>query len=108
MSDTHPTSTSIPIQFSPEALEALCRRHRIERMALFGSVLREDFTPESDVDVLVEFAPGVRLTLFDLAGVENELADLFGRRVDLHEARSLHGAIRDRVLQTARQVYVAA
>lgn len=108
MSELPQERASIPIQLAPEALAALCRRHRIARLALFGSVLRDDFTPESDVDVLVEFAPGVRLTLFDLARVEGELTEVLARRVDLHEARSLNGAIRERVLQTARQVYVAA
>lgn len=108
MSDLPQERTSLPIHVRSEALAALCRRHHIARLAFFGSVLRDDFTSESDVDVLVEFAPGVRLTLFDLARVEGELTDVLGRRVDLHEARSLHGAIRERVLQTARQVYVAA
>ncbi len=108
MSELPQERASIPIQVAPEALAALCRRHRISRLALFGSVLRDDFTPESDVDVLVEFDSSARLTLFDLARVENELSDVLGRQVDLHEARSLHGAIRERVLETARQVYVAA
>ena len=108
MSDLPQERASIPIQLPALALEALCRRHDIERLALFGSVLRDDFTPESDVDVLVDFAPGVRLTLFGLARVQNELSDVLGRRVDLHEGRSLHGAIRERVLQAARQLYVAA
>ena len=93
----------------PEAdLAALCRRHRIQRLALFGSVLREDFTPASDVDVLVEFEPGTRLSLFGMARIENDLSDLLGWKVDLHEPQSLLPALRDRILGAAREVYVAA
>lgn len=98
----------LPIAVSEAALAPFCHRHRIRRLSLFGSVLREDFTPESDVDILVEFEPGTRLTLFGLARVEIELSDLLGRRVDLHEPQSLVPAIRDRVLGSARDVYVAA
>ena len=89
-------------------LAALCRRHRIRRLALFGSVLREDFTPASDVDVLVEFEPGTRLSLFGMARVENDLSDLLGRKVDLHEPQSLLPALRDRILGAVREVHVAA
>ena len=96
------------IKVPEHAIAAFCRRHQIRRLSFFGSVLREDFTPQSDVDVLVEFEPGARLTLFGLARVEIELSDLLGRRVDLHEPQSLVPAIRDRILGSARDVYVAA
>jgi hypothetical protein len=99
---------TLPIAVAEAALVAFCRRHRILRLSLFGSVLRQDFKPESDVDVLVEFEPAVRLSLFGLARVENELTDLLGRTADVHEARSLHQAIRDRVIRAARDLYVAA
>ena len=66
-------------------IEAFCRRNRVRRLALFGSVLREDFRPDSDVDVLVEFEPGARVGFFELYDMEQELSLLFGgRKVDLN------------------------
>ena len=64
-------------------IEAFCRRHHIRKLALFGSVLRDDFRPDSDVDVLVEFKPGARVTLFDMVDLEAELTEIVGRKVDL-------------------------
>lgn len=64
-------------------LAELCRRHHIRRLALFGSVLRPDFRPDGDVDVLVEFAPG-RAPGFAFLGIQEELSELMGRRVELH------------------------
>jgi predicted nucleotidyltransferase len=93
---------------SREALEDLCQRHRIRRLSLFGSALREDFSETSDVDVLVEFEPGTRVTFFSLSRVEDDLSGLFGRRADVHIARSLSPHLRDRVLAQARDLYVAA
>ncbi len=70
-------------QMRPDALAELCRRYHISKLALFGSVLRLDFRPESDIDVLVEFEPGQTpgLAFFD---IEAELSQLLGRRVDLN------------------------
>ena len=70
------------IEVSPESLAAICSRHRIRELAVFGSAARGDMRPGSDVDILVEFAPGTHpgLGFFRL---EEELSDLFGRRVDL-------------------------
>ena len=87
-------------------LAELCRRHHIRRLALFGSVLRDDFRPESDVDVLVEFAPGHApgLAFFSM---DAELAEIFGRRVDLHTPGSLSRYFRDEVMRTAEPQYVA-
>ena len=93
---------------SRQAIEDLCRRHRIRRLSLFGSVLREDFAETSDIDVLVEFDPGARVTFFSLSRVEDDLSRLFGRRADLHMGRSLSPHLRDRVLAQARELYVAA
>jgi predicted nucleotidyltransferase len=93
---------------SREALEDLCQRHRIRRLSLFGSALREDFSETSDVDVLVEFEPGTRVTFFSLSRVEDDLSGLFGRHADVHIARSLSPHLRDRVLAQARDLYVAA
>lgn len=93
-----------------EGIELFCRKWKIQRMWLFGSVLREDFGPESDVDVLVEFAPDVRWSLLDLVGAEQELASLFGRPVDLIERQCVEQSsnwIRRRhILGSARTLYV--
>ena len=71
------------VSVSRDALSAFCRSHGIKRLAIFGSALREDFGPESDIDVLVEFEPDRIPGLFGLAGMELELSDVFGRDVDL-------------------------
>ena len=98
----------IGVEIPEEALRGLCERHQIRRLALFGSVLREDFAPSSDVDVLVEFAPGKRIGLFGLAEIEDELSNLTGRKADLHTAASLSRYFRDEVLAEAENLYVAA
>ncbi len=91
---------------------AFCRKYRVNKFALFGSVLREDFRPESDVDVLVAFADDAAPTLLTLARMEEELSTLFGRRVDLltwpgveqsHNARR-----RQAILDSAQVIYDAA
>ena len=81
-----------------------CRRNRIRRLALFGSVLREDFRPESDVDVLVEFETGARVGLITLAGMEIELGGLLGRKADMHTVKGLNPRFRDEVLRTAEEM----
>ena len=88
-------------------LGELCRRHHIHSLALFGSVLREDFGAASDVDVLVEFEPGMTPG-FGLIAVEESLSELLGgRRVDLVTRRGLHPRLRDAVLGKAEVVYAA-
>ena len=88
-----------------------CRRWGVRELALFGSVLRDDFRPDSDIDVLVTFEPGVRRTLFDLGAMQEELEALFGRRVDLVERRAIEQSEnylrRRRILTSLRPVYVA-
>lgn len=98
----------LPISMPTPELADFCRKHGIRRMALFGSVLRDDFAPGSDVDMLVEFEPGARVSFFDLVAVEEGLSRLLGRKVDLHQAKSLHPYLRDKVLKEAREVYAAA
>lgn len=94
---------------SPAALAAFARAHGIERLELFGSVLRPDFTSDSDVDVLVTYAPESTPTLFDLADHEIELAGLFGRAVDLVSRRGIERSEnevrRSRILDSARVLY---
>lgn len=87
-------------------LAQICRRRHIRRLALFGSVLRDDFGPESDVDVLVEFEPG-QTPGFAFVDVADELSALAGRRVDLHTPSSLSPYFRDEVLRDALNQYVA-
>lgn len=84
-----------------------CRRRHIRRLALFGSVLRDDFQPDSDVDVLVEFEPGTKLG-FAFFDIEQELSQILGRRVDLRTEQELSKYFRDEVLAEAEEVYVAA
>jgi len=86
-----------------------CRKYRIRTLAVFGSVLREDFRPDSDIDVLVEFEPHARHSLFDLARMESELATLFHRKVDLVETSALKNPFRRyEILRTQQIVYDAA
>lgn len=92
----------------PQAeIEAFCRKHHIRRLALFGSVLRDDFTDESDIDVLVEFEPGhvPGLAFFSM---QDELAEILGRDVDLNTPGFLSPYFRDEVLSEAEEYYVAA
>lgn len=87
------------------ALQIICEKNHILKLLLFGSVLRKDFRPDSDIDVLVEFEPGYQPTLFDLAGIQLELSDLFDRPVDVGTPSMLSSYIRDRVLNTAQVIY---
>lgn len=95
------------IEISRQAISAFCRRHHIRRLALFGSILREDFRQESDIDVLVTFEPG-KTPGFGFISIQDELTDMLGRRVDLHTPASLSKYFRDNVLHTAEAVYDAA
>ncbi len=86
-------------------LKEFCRRHHIRKLAIFGSYLRDDFGPESDVDFLVEFDPQHIPTLFDIAGMEIELSDMLGRKVDLRTAEDLSRYFRDEVVAQAEVQY---
>jgi predicted nucleotidyltransferase len=96
-----------PIEFDRTQLEELCRRHKIRRLALFGSVIREDFSDASDVDILVEFLPDARVGL-SFFSLQDELSQLLGRRVDLSTPGFLSPQFRDQVIREARPVYEAA
>jgi hypothetical protein len=95
------------IELPRERIETFCRANGIRRLALFGSVLRDDFRPESDIDVLVEFQPGVRVGLAFIR-MQDELSTIFGHRVDLSTPGSLSKYFRDEVLRQAETLYVAA
>lgn len=77
------------IAISADGIAAFCQRWQVTELALFGSVLRDDFGPESDIDVLVAFEDGTRHTLFDMVAMEEELKTLFGREVDLVSRRGI-------------------
>jgi predicted nucleotidyltransferase len=97
-----------PIFPDRATLAAVCRRHHIRRLALFGSTLRGTDRPDSDVDLLVEFEPGHKPGLLGLAGIEAELSALAaGRRIDLRTAQDLSRYFRDEVLRTAEVQYAA-
>lgn len=85
-----------------------CRHHHILRLSLFGSVLRDDFDSKSDVDVLVEFEPGTRIGLIRLAGLELELGEILGRKVDLNTPGFLSKYYRDEILKQAEIQYDSA
>lgn len=92
-----------------KALDAFCRSHGIRKLSLFGSALRDDFGPDSDVDVLVEFEEGVRPSLLTLAEIEAQLSPLFGgRRVDLGRPEDLHPALAAQILRSAERQYERA
>jgi predicted nucleotidyltransferase len=95
------------IEIPRARISAFCRENGIRRLALFGSVLRDDFRPDSDLDVLVEFQPGVRVGLAFIR-IQDELSALFGHTVDLNTPAGLSRYFRDDVLKEAQAVYVAA
>lgn len=89
------------------AIESFCIENKIQKLMLFGSVLRDDFTPDSDIDVLVEFQQGASVGLMKLSRMERELSALLGRRVDLNTAGFLSPYFKDEVLKEAQAQYVA-
>lgn len=91
-----------------EAVAGFCRKHHIRRLALFGSVLRDDFRPDSDVDVLVEFEPTHVPGFFGLFEMEQQLSEALGRKVDLNTPASLSKYFRARVLAEAVPLHDAA
>ena len=101
-------SVDVPL----EQIEIFCRKWGISDLSLFGSVLREDFRPDSDIDVLVRFAPEVKHGLFNLVRMRNELEEIFGRDVDLISRRGVEASRnhirRKTILDSARTIYAAA
>lgn len=99
------------LEVPEDGLREFCRRWRITEFAVFGSVLRDDFGPESDVDVLVTFDEGARWRYEDIWDMKQELAGLFGRKVDLAQRKLVEGdenwIRRRRILESARTLYAA-
>jgi uncharacterized protein len=105
MSSTIPFAT--PFLIDAPALAELCRRYDVKELALFGSAARGQMRPDSDVDLLIEFAPGVRTGLLKFESLIEELELLFGHRVDLVTKRGLKPWVRPEVLKDARLLYAA-
>ncbi len=95
------------IELPKRKLAAFCRRHRIRRLALFGSILRSRFRPGSDIDILVEFEPGQTPGLLRMAGLELELTAMLGRKVDLRTPAELSRYFRDEVVAQSEEQYAA-
>ena len=95
------------IQVPREELTRFCRENHIRRLAFFGSVIRRDFSADSDVDVLVEFEPG-HVPGLRFFGMQEDLSKMLGRKVDLHTPGFLSPYFRDEVLAEAEDLYVAA
>jgi predicted nucleotidyltransferase len=92
----------------PQAeIAEICRRHHVRELSLFGSAARGEMHPDSDIDLLVDYFPDARPSLFDLIGMTNELSDLLGRRVDLGVKRALKLRYKDRILGEAHVIYAA-
>lgn len=98
---------SLPnVEIPTASLESFCHKWRVRELSLFGSVLRDDFGPESDVDVLVSFADDAPWSLWDLTAMSDELSGLVGRRVDLVEKEGLRNPFRRHtILKTRKVIY---
>jgi predicted nucleotidyltransferase len=101
------SAVSLQIEIDEQRLARFCRSNHIHRLSFFGSVLRADFGPESDVDVLVEFEPEADVGLFEFVDLQRELSDVLGRTVDLHTPASLSHFFRERVVASAEVAYAA-
>src|SRR6266850_1208157 len=96
------------IHIPADKIAEFCKRNGIRKLSLFGSVLRPDFRPDSDIDLLVEFRAGAAPSLLDLARMERELSVLGGHKVDLRTPKELSRCFRDEVLSTASVQYAEA
>ena len=95
------------IQFDPKQLAEFCRRNGIARLSLFGSILRGDFAPGSDVDLLMEYQPDRIPSLLEMAQMELELTQIIGRKVDLRTPLELSRRFRQQVVNEAELLYAA-
>jgi hypothetical protein len=96
---------SLPVDLPIDAIRAYCETQPVRRLALFGSVLRDDFTSASDIDMLVDYHPDAPITLLDMARQELDLTDIVGRNVDLRTRNELSLFFRDDVLAEAVVIY---
>ena len=98
-------SANLNLEISKEEIAEFCKKNRIRKLSLFGSSVRRDFRPDSDVDILVEFEPGARVGLIKLASLELELSKIFGRKVDLNTPGFINKYYREKVLSEAEVQY---
>jgi predicted nucleotidyltransferase len=94
------------IKFDEKQIAAFCQRHNVQRLSLFGSILRDDFAPGSDIDILVEFG-GATPSLLDLGGMQAELSAMLGRTVDLKTWGFISDSLRPRIERERRVQYAA-
>lgn len=97
----------LPIPIDEIRIREFCERHHLTKLALFGSILTNRFGPSSDIDILFDYEPSRVPTLFDVAKMEEELSEIFGRKVDMRTPRDLSHHFRDEVLRTALIQYAA-
>jgi uncharacterized protein len=111
MVTTTTARSKIRVSIPRKKLAEFCKRWKISELAFFGSVLREDFRPSSDIDLLVSFGPRARISLFDLVRMQNELREIFGREVDLVERRAIEKSEnyirRKNILSKIKVIYAA-
>jgi hypothetical protein len=101
-------STKLQIDIQTDKVAKFCRRNRVRELSLFGSVLRDDFNEDSDIDILVDLEPSAQHSLFDLVRMEEELSTLLGRKVDLVEKSGLRNPFRRyEILRTRQMIFVA-
>jgi len=96
------------VHIPQEKVVKFCQRYPIHKLSLFGSALRDDFNADSDIDILVEFEPGARISFFDMVTMEMELTELLGRKVDFRTPQELSRYFRQTVLDTAEVLYERA
>ncbi|MEO1288423.1 MAG: nucleotidyltransferase family protein [Chloroflexota bacterium] len=97
--------TQIALKIDLDSLHHYSRQHPIQRISLFGSVIREDFSVESDVDVLIQFLPDAEITYFDMVDIQDDLSAIFNRPVDLVTPSALSDYVRDNVRAHAVTIY---
>ena len=99
---------TVQLPIPKKEIAAFCKRWKVTELSLFGSVLRADFRPDSDVDVLVTFSPKAEISLFDLVQMKLDLEEIFRRPVDVIEKDALENPFRKReILKTAQVIYAA-
>jgi predicted nucleotidyltransferase len=112
MATSTATRTKIRVSVPRKKLAESCKRWKITELAFFGSVLRDDFRPSSDIDLLVSFSPRAKISLFDLVRMQNELKEIFGLEVDLVARRAIERSEnyirRKSILNNTKIVYVAS
>jgi hypothetical protein len=102
---TSKTVASIQIEIPTDKISALCQRHHIRELAFFGSVLRPDFSPDSDIDVLVEFEPDAGVGYLKFFEIQDELEDILGRKVDLGTPGGIKPHIKDEIISKRVIIY---